>query len=78
MKKRHVAPHFNCYDVRNEMVPLTMLMASCDAKVSANGMNDQKSHVALYFHPLDVRNAIVPLTVPSASHAAYVNSNGGR
>ena len=28
--KSHVAPHFNCLDLRNAIVPLIMIFASCD------------------------------------------------
>ena len=35
--KGHAAPHFDCLDVWNVVVPLTMLMASCDA-ISANSI----------------------------------------
>ena len=37
-KKCHVAPHFDCLNVRNVVVPLTMLMALSDANISAIGM----------------------------------------
>ena len=32
----HVSAHFDCLDERNVVIPLTMLMASCDV-VSVNG-----------------------------------------
>ena len=37
-QKCYVTPHFDYLDVRNVVIPLTMLMASCDASISANGM----------------------------------------
>ena len=58
----HVATHFDCLDIRNLVVPLTMLMASCDVNISDNGK--------------DLTNAVLQLTMSSASHAAYVNASG--
>ena len=43
------------------MVPLMMLLASCDTDASANGIKGLKGHVALHFDHLDVRNTMVPL-----------------
>ena len=34
----HVALHLDYFDVRNAMVPLRMLLASCDIDVSNNGI----------------------------------------
>ena len=37
-QKCHITPLFDCLDVRNVVVPLTVLVASCDANMSANVM----------------------------------------
>ena len=37
-KKGTIAPHFDHLDLRNAMVPLTMLLASYDANSMANGI----------------------------------------
>ena len=37
-EKSHVAPHFDCFDVRNIVVPLMVLMPSHDANISPNDM----------------------------------------
>ena len=34
--KHHVAPNFDCLDLRNVLVPLTMPLPSCDAVTEAN------------------------------------------
>ena len=36
--KSHVAPHLNCLSLWNAMVPLMMLLASCDTDASENGI----------------------------------------
>ena len=63
----HVAPHFDCLDLRNAVVPLMMPML---VPMASHG---QKSHVVPHFDYLDLRNAIVPLTMPSVYHAASAN-----
>ena len=45
----HVAPHYNHLDLWNVLVPLMMLLPSCDANT---GVSNQRSHVAPHFsHP---------------------------
>ena len=53
-KKGHDAPCFDCFDLRNAMVPL-MLLASWDANASASGITWPKSHVSPHFDHLDLR-----------------------
>ena len=36
--KSHAAFNFDCFDLRNPMVALMMLPASCDTEASANGV----------------------------------------
>ena len=36
--KGHVAPHFNSLDLKNAVVPLTMLSASCYADPTVSGI----------------------------------------
>ena len=43
--KSHVASPFDCHDVRNAVVPLTMMMSSCHANISVKGMpRSEMSH----------------------------------
>ena len=46
MIRAFVAPHFNCFELRNAMVSLMMLLASCDSDVRASCITWPKSHVA--------------------------------
>ena len=50
------------------MVPFSMPLALCDAKISAN--------VAPHFDYLDITKALVPLMKPLAPHDADAGSNG--
>ena len=63
-----------CLNVRNVVVPFSMLMASCDVNIRAIGMAWLEIHVAPQFNHLDLRNAMVPFRMPSTSYAAYVNA----
>ena len=74
-EKNHVAPHFNCLDLRNAMVPLTTLLASCDTTTGGNGVTDQKSHVAPHLDYINLRSAVVPLMTPLASCDTDANSS---
>ena len=38
LPKSQVAPHFNCLDLRNVVVPLTRLSASTDARAGSDGV----------------------------------------
>ena len=51
------------------MVPLMMLLASCDTDGSANGIKlpKPKSHVASHIDFLNLINAVVSFTMPLAS-----------
>ena len=62
--KSHVAPHFNCLDVRNAMLPLTTLLTSFGANTGANGVSAQKAIWHLILIITDLRNAVVPLMTP--------------
>ena len=64
--KNHVASHFICLNIRNAVVPLMMLLASCDIDVSASDIKWLKCHVAPHFKCLDLRNGMLPLTTLSA------------
>ena len=45
--QRHVAPHFNCLDLSNNLVPWTVLMVSSDTDAGVTVVSpDQTSHVA--------------------------------
>ena len=37
-QKSHIAAHFDCFDITNAVVPLTLLMVSCHVSISANGL----------------------------------------
>ena len=67
-KKNHVAPHVNCLDLRNALVPFLLpLEANTDANISAN--------ITPHSDYLDLTNAVVPLMMPLASHDADSNAN---
>ena len=53
-KRYHVVPHSYCHNVRNVVVPLTMLMAPYDAYLGDGGRHDHKSHVSPNFNHLDM------------------------
>ena len=55
-QKSHVTPHFSCLNLRNAMVLLMMLLASCDTDACVNGIKLPKHHVAPNFDCLDLRN----------------------
>ena len=38
ISKSHVAPHFECFKIRNVKMPFTMLLTSCDVNTSAIDM----------------------------------------
>ena len=61
------ALYFNCLCLRNAMVSLTTMSASCDTDTTANGVTWPKHHVAPHFDHLQLRYAKVPLTIPSVS-----------
>ena len=89
-QETHVAPHFNFLELRNVMVPLVMLLVSCDTDL--NGITwhqhqwhhtmpmpvsqDKKSHVTSNFDCLDLRNVTVTLRMLTASCDANTNANG--
>ena len=56
--KSLVAPHSDCLNPRNAMVPLMVPSASYDADTSANGITWQKSHAAPHFKWLNLRNVV--------------------
>ena len=60
-QKSYVMPHFNHLDLRNAMVPLTIISALCDASASSNGITWPKNHVAPHLNYLDLTNIMVPL-----------------
>ena len=71
--KMHVAHHFNCLDIRNVMVPLTIPSASCDPGADAYGVTWPKKSCCTSFWfsclvSLDLRNAFVPLMMSLVSH----------
>ena len=60
-QKGHVAHNFNYLDLRNAMVPLTKLLASCDVKTNYSDVSDQGSRVAPHLDhhwPKDCNDAI--------------------
>ena len=73
-QKCNITSHFSHLNLRNEVVPLTVLSASHDAYASTNGFTLPKSLVP-YFNHFDLRNAVVPLMMLSASHDTDTGSN---
>ena len=49
LTKHYVAPHFDCLDIRNAMVPLTILSTSQGFRDAANGVTLAKRHVTSPF-----------------------------
>ena len=72
----HVAPYFDCPDLRNMVVLLTTLWASCETTTSVSGLNGQKSDVAPHFSVLDLRNAMALSMTPLASDDTDANTIG--
>ena len=72
----HVALHFNCLNLRNEIVPLMMLLVSCGTDASANDIIWLKCHVASHFDYLDLINTVVQFTMPMASGDAITAASG--
>ena len=66
-KKSHVAPNFSCLDLRNAMVPLTTLLASCHTTTGGNDVSDQKVMLHLMLTVIDLRITMVPLMTSLAS-----------
>ena len=75
----NVAPHFGCLNLRSAVVPLMMLLASCDTDARANGTEWPKHHILPHFNCLDLSNAIFYAMglVSLASHdqKSYVTSS---
>ena len=61
-QRNNIAPHFNCLDIWNVIVPLMMLLASCDTHASFNVFKWPKSLVPSHFNFLDLGNAVLQLT----------------
>ena len=61
--KSYVAPHLNCIDLRNAVVLLMMLPASCDTDAMPMVSDDQKCHIALHFDYLSETMAFFPLVM---------------
>ena len=58
-QKHHVAPHFNCLDLRNTMVPLMMPLILCDS--GGNGVRLPKETWYISFQlsfPKETNDAI--------------------
>ena len=60
-QKSPVASHFRCFNLISAMVPLMLLLASCD-----NGIKWSKSCVGSHFNCPDLRNGLVPILMPLA------------
>ena len=58
------------------MVPLIMLLTSCDSDASANGIILPENVISAYFDCLDLKNAMVPLTELLSLHDASAIANG--
>ena len=71
----HVTTHFNCLDLRNEMVPLTVLLASYQYWCQWCHTT-KKTHFLPHFTCLILRNAMVPLMMMLASCDTDANANG--
>ena len=85
----HAAPHFNCLDLRNAMVPLKMLSIAYDADTNALTSQNTNtnaimwcqwyhmtSHVASPFSCLNLTNTMVPPMMLLASCDTNVCANG--
>ena len=68
--KSNTAPHFNCFYVRNSVLPYMMPLMSCDA--NANNITGSESHILPHFNNLILRNAAGLL----ASHDAKLTPAG--
>ena len=66
-KKSHVAPHFNCLDLRNAMAILMILLAQWDNWCQCLWYQMTKKSCYTSFNCSDLRNAIVPFMIPLAS-----------
>ena len=74
-ERSHLVSHFNCLSVRNEMLPLMMLLAWCNKNTSANVIKWLKSHVSSHFSCLGLRNSMVLILMPLASCDANISAN---
>ena len=79
-QKGHVAPLFNCLNLRNAVAPLMMLLASCDPDACAFGIRWQKRLVASHLDCHCVRSAVVPFlsqwpyVSPHSDHLELTNA----
>ena len=73
--KSQVTVHFNHPDLRNLMVPLITLLASCVTDTGSNGITWSKRLCCTFFNCLDLMNAMVLLTMLLTSHDADVSAN---
>ena len=60
----YVAPCFDHLDIINEVVLLTMPLASCNVTTGATGITWLKVRLHFNFNQLQLWNGVVPLTVP--------------
>ena len=60
LTKSHVAPYFSYLNLCYAVVPLMMLMSSCDTDASVSGIKLPNSHVAPHFDCLSLRSEMVP------------------
>ena len=75
-QKNHIAPHLNCLDIENTLVPLTTLLAPCVTSTGGYGVTDQESHVAPHFDCHWSMNTMVQLVTPLASCGTDANTSG--
>ena len=72
----HLSDTAGCLNLRNVLVPLTMLLVAYDTNASANGVKLSQSHIEPHLSCPDPRNAVVPLTTLSVSYDARAGTNG--
>ena len=74
--KSHIVPHFDCPELINAVMPLTMPSASSDANTITKCITWPKIYLTYYFHYLHQANAVVPVMMPLTSTDADPGANG--
>ena len=77
-QKSHVAPYFDCPDLRNAMMPLLTSSASPDANARMPVLmssHNENSHCAPHFDCLDIWDVMGPFSVPSTTCDAHAHAN---
>ena len=74
--KHYVVFNFNHLDPRNAMVPLMIMLVSCNASGSTSGVTWPKKSCCTSFHCLGLWKALMQLTTALASCGTTIDSNG--